>query len=107
MPKRVLPPSSMDTATPSLYKRRMLQCDAEYLSANGMHLTSEALGAWTTAMAMAPMTWHTVAWLQVLTEAIKADLQALTPGATSEAQLVDIANRIKRVQEFMRGHRTM
>ena len=73
----------MDTATPSLYKRRMLECDAEYLSANGMHLTSEALGAWTTAMAMAPMTWHTVAWLQVLTEAIKADLQALTPGTTS------------------------
>ena len=56
-------------------------------------------------MAMAPMTWHTVAWLEVLIEAIKADLQSLTPGRTSEAQLVDIANRIKRVQAFMRGHR--
>ena len=95
----------MDTATPSLYKRRMLECDAEFLSTNGMHLTSEALGAWTTAMAMAPMTWHTIAWLQVLTEAIKADLQTLTPGTTSETQLVDIANRIKRVQAFMRGGR--
>ena len=30
-----------------------------------------------------PMTWHMVAWFQVLTEAIQADLQALTPGTTS------------------------